>query len=343
MGHTLVTFHAHPDDAEIQCGGTMARAKAEGHRVVLVVATRGELGEIRAGVLTDGEALAERRVAETKAGAGILGVDRVEFLGYVDSGMAGESTNDDGRQLRRRRRRRSRDAPCSVTARGTRRRAHCLRRQRWLRPSRPRAGAPRRRARGRDRGNGRTCSRLRRTASTSSASWRCNRKPLDDIAGRRSSRPPRTSTTLGVAEALITTTVDVRDYVDRQTRCDGRPREPGRAGVVLPRAARRRVPRGVRPRVVHPPRRAAGTAETWLFDDLEALTPSLLRRPSRVSRERRRGSPRGELVDVGHQLAARDEAEVDVVEVRHHRHVEPAVVEDRAQRVQARRAGRPAR
>ena len=68
MGHTLVTFHAHPDDAEIQCGGTMARAKAEGHRVVLVVATRGELGEIRAGVLTDGEALGERRVAETKVG-----------------------------------------------------------------------------------------------------------------------------------------------------------------------------------------------------------------------------------------------------------------------------------
>src|SRR6186713_1911752 len=79
MGKTLVTFHAHPDDAEIQCGGTMARAKAEGHRVVLVVATRGELGEIRAGVLTDGEALGERRVAETKVGAGILGVDRVEF------------------------------------------------------------------------------------------------------------------------------------------------------------------------------------------------------------------------------------------------------------------------
>jgi LmbE family N-acetylglucosaminyl deacetylase len=91
---TLVTFHAHPDDAEIQCGGTMARAKADGHRVVLVVATRGELGEIRAGVLTEGEALADRRVAETHAGAEILGVDRVEFLGYLDSGMEGEPTND---------------------------------------------------------------------------------------------------------------------------------------------------------------------------------------------------------------------------------------------------------
>jgi LmbE family N-acetylglucosaminyl deacetylase len=91
---TLVTFHAHPDDEAIATGGTMARAKAEGHRVVLVVATRGELGEVQPDVLAPGEDLATRRVAETLAAAEILGVDRVEFLGYRDSGMAGESTND---------------------------------------------------------------------------------------------------------------------------------------------------------------------------------------------------------------------------------------------------------
>jgi LmbE family N-acetylglucosaminyl deacetylase len=90
---TLVTFHAHPDDAEITCGGTMARAKAKGHRVVLVVATRGELGERRPGVLDEDESLTDRRVAETLAAAEILGVDRVEFLGYHDSGMAGDAAN----------------------------------------------------------------------------------------------------------------------------------------------------------------------------------------------------------------------------------------------------------
>ena len=37
-------FHAHPDDEVITTGGTIARAAAEGHRVVLVFATRGELG-----------------------------------------------------------------------------------------------------------------------------------------------------------------------------------------------------------------------------------------------------------------------------------------------------------
>jgi LmbE family N-acetylglucosaminyl deacetylase len=91
---TLVTFHAHPDDAEIMCGGTMARAKADGHRVVLVVATRGELGERPPGILEAEESLTDRRVAETVAAAEILGVDRVEFLGYHDSGMAGDPANN---------------------------------------------------------------------------------------------------------------------------------------------------------------------------------------------------------------------------------------------------------
>jgi LmbE family N-acetylglucosaminyl deacetylase len=91
---TLVTFHAHPDDEAIATGGIMVRAKADGHRVVLVVATRGEHGEIVPGVLDDGEQLGVRRVQETYDAADILGVDRVEFLGYVDSGMMGEPTND---------------------------------------------------------------------------------------------------------------------------------------------------------------------------------------------------------------------------------------------------------
>ncbi len=33
---TLMTVHAHPDDETIGTGGTMARAVAEGRRVVLV-------------------------------------------------------------------------------------------------------------------------------------------------------------------------------------------------------------------------------------------------------------------------------------------------------------------
>jgi LmbE family N-acetylglucosaminyl deacetylase len=91
---TLVTFHAHPDDECIACGGVMRKAADEGHRVVLVVATRGEHGEVPDGFLADGEELWQRRVAETYESAKILGASRVEFLGYVDSGMMGTDTND---------------------------------------------------------------------------------------------------------------------------------------------------------------------------------------------------------------------------------------------------------
>jgi LmbE family N-acetylglucosaminyl deacetylase len=95
MVATLVSFHAHPDDEAIACGGTLARASAEGHRVVVVFGTRGEHGEVADGFLHPGEALGDRRVEETNEAARILGVHRVEFLPYVDSGMAGTTTNEE--------------------------------------------------------------------------------------------------------------------------------------------------------------------------------------------------------------------------------------------------------
>ena len=74
MQYTLVLFHAHPDDEAIATGGTMARAKSEGHRVVLVSATRGDLGlEFASRVLEPGEKLVDRRTAELHAAAEILG------------------------------------------------------------------------------------------------------------------------------------------------------------------------------------------------------------------------------------------------------------------------------
>ncbi|HEX6787473.1 MAG TPA: PIG-L family deacetylase [Acidimicrobiales bacterium] len=91
---TLVCLHAHPDDEAMSTGGTMARAKAEGHRVVLVVATNGEHGEVPED-LRDGETLVDRRRTETAASAAALGVDRVVWLGYRDSGMTGWEQNAD--------------------------------------------------------------------------------------------------------------------------------------------------------------------------------------------------------------------------------------------------------
>ena len=95
MARTLVTFHAHPDDEAITCGGTIAMATAAGARVVLVMATLGELGEVADGVLGPGETLGDRRRAELEEAARILGVARVETLGSRDSGMIGTPGNDD--------------------------------------------------------------------------------------------------------------------------------------------------------------------------------------------------------------------------------------------------------
>jgi LmbE family N-acetylglucosaminyl deacetylase len=92
--HTLVTFHAHPDDEAIATAGVMAKAASEGHRVVLVVATRGEHAGFGREMLEPGEQMSERRERETQKAAEILGVSRVEFLGYVDSGMMGTPEND---------------------------------------------------------------------------------------------------------------------------------------------------------------------------------------------------------------------------------------------------------
>ena len=94
---TLVAFHAHPDDECMAQSGTLAKASAAGHRTVLVYATRGEVGEVADGFLDPGETLVERRMAEVARSAEVLGVSRVEWLGYRDSGMMGTPDNDDPR------------------------------------------------------------------------------------------------------------------------------------------------------------------------------------------------------------------------------------------------------
>jgi LmbE family N-acetylglucosaminyl deacetylase len=87
----LVTFHAHPDDEAIFTGGTIVRAVRAGWRVVLIVATDGDQGRLAGAVGAD---LGAHRRAETMAAAFVLGVERVEFLGYLDSGYDAPSGGD---------------------------------------------------------------------------------------------------------------------------------------------------------------------------------------------------------------------------------------------------------
>ena len=99
MAHTLLAFHAHPDDEALLTAGTMARAAAEGHRVIVVVATDGNEGQASSGYLADGR-LGERRLAELRASARALGVARVEYLGYADSGLGPAIQPDPPGQIR---------------------------------------------------------------------------------------------------------------------------------------------------------------------------------------------------------------------------------------------------
>ena len=90
MSFCLVSFHAHPDDEALLTAGTLARAAAEGHRVVLVVATGGEAG------LSDGPSgpgLADRRADELDRSAAALGCAKVIRLDYPDSGMHNEHSD----------------------------------------------------------------------------------------------------------------------------------------------------------------------------------------------------------------------------------------------------------
>ena len=97
---TLLIVHAHPDDESISTGGAMLKARAGGHRVVLVTATRGEAGEIyNMDPETTRPHLGEVRTKELETAARILGVNRGEFLDYRDSGMAGTAENEDPRSF----------------------------------------------------------------------------------------------------------------------------------------------------------------------------------------------------------------------------------------------------
>lgn len=71
----ILVLAAHPDDAEISCGGTVAKHVAKGYKVGIIDLTRGELGT---------RGTPEIRAEEAKEGAKILGVHVRENLGLKD-------------------------------------------------------------------------------------------------------------------------------------------------------------------------------------------------------------------------------------------------------------------
>ena len=95
--YTVVSFHAHPDDEALLVAGTLARAAAEGHRVVLVSATAGGAG-LAASSYGTADELARHRLAELQRSADAIGAARVELLGYADSGLDGAAAPPSGQE-----------------------------------------------------------------------------------------------------------------------------------------------------------------------------------------------------------------------------------------------------
>ena len=237
---TIVFVHAHPDDEASSTGGSMARAAAEGHRVVLVVCTDGEHGE-SPDDLADGETLVDRRRRETEASAAVLGVARVVWLGYGDSGMTGWDAERRSGLVLAGRPRRGRRAAGGDPARGARRRRRALRLARRLRPPRPHPGPPRRPP---GRRPGRHAAAVRgdvQPRRPEAAGWRAHpeqaREDFDPDGPADDGNP------FGTPEAELHLAVDVAPYIAAEAAGARRPRQPGHRHRHVPRHARGRLRR----------------------------------------------------------------------------------------------------
>jgi LmbE family N-acetylglucosaminyl deacetylase len=88
----VMVITAHPDDAEFGAGGTIAKLVKQGREVTYVIVTNGNKGSSDRTMTP--EHLARIREAEQRQAARVLGVERVELLGYEDGEV------EDTRQLR---------------------------------------------------------------------------------------------------------------------------------------------------------------------------------------------------------------------------------------------------
>src|ERR1043166_8995154 len=90
----IICFGAHPDDCELQAGGSAALWAAKGHHVKLVSVTNGDIGHWREA----GGPLANRRRAEVMETARILGIT-AEVLDIHDGEL--EPTLENRRKITR--------------------------------------------------------------------------------------------------------------------------------------------------------------------------------------------------------------------------------------------------
>jgi LmbE family N-acetylglucosaminyl deacetylase len=90
---------AHPDDETFGLGGTLALYANRGVKVHLICATRGEVGTVAPEFMDGYSSIADLRVDELLCASEKLGLEKVYFLDYRDSGMVGTEDNEHPRAL----------------------------------------------------------------------------------------------------------------------------------------------------------------------------------------------------------------------------------------------------
>jgi LmbE family N-acetylglucosaminyl deacetylase len=95
----MLAVLAHPDDETFGLGGTLALYAKRGVKVHLICATRGEVGTVAPQFMEGYSSIADLRVDELLCAAERLGLEKVHFLDYRDSGMVGTADNEHPKSL----------------------------------------------------------------------------------------------------------------------------------------------------------------------------------------------------------------------------------------------------
>ena len=266
--HRLLLVHAHPDDESITTGATMAYYAAQGAAVTLLTCTLGEEGEIlvpRVRAARGGAGRPARRAAHRRAGRRDGGARRRRSP-LPRRGRALPRQRHDGHAGQRAPAGRSGgptpdpdvfDAAVAAAVerhpRGAAAGDRHLRRQRRLRPPRPRHGPPG----GHRRGRTRRRRRLRRGPAVGRGEVLLDRRPRSRCCARdsrrcaaaptcRSTSPRSTTCRSGSTTTSSPPTIDATDFVAAKTRRAGRAPHPGRRRRRVLRAVEQAGPRDQR-------------------------------------------------------------------------------------------------
>ncbi len=85
-----LAIYAHPDDADVSCGGTLALWARKGSEVHVVICTNGDKGS--ADAATDPVELSRLRAAEATKASDVLSLADPHILGYADGELADDTS-----------------------------------------------------------------------------------------------------------------------------------------------------------------------------------------------------------------------------------------------------------